>query len=110
MPAGRAAHPLTLGELEGHDACVRMLDQMEQALGRSRVKTFHSHFSQIEFTPKGGEKCHRTFADNGGFGPDPAPLMAEIARRGWGPTFICESAGTQTDDALTMKGLYLQAQ
>ncbi len=100
----------TLGELEGHDACVRMLDQMEQALGRSRVKTFHSHFSQIEFTPKGGEKCHRTFADNGGFGPDPAPLMAEIARRGWGPTFICESAGTQTDDALTMKGLYLQAQ
>lgn len=99
----------TLGELEGHDACVRMLDQMEQALGRSRVKTFHSHFSQIEFTPKGGEKCHRTFADNGGFGPDPAPLMAEIARRGWGPTFICESAGTQTEDALTMKGLYQAA-
>ena len=99
----------TLGELEGHDACVRMLDQMEQALGRSRVKTFHSHFSQIEFTPKGGEKCHRTFADNEGFGPDPAPLMAEIARRGWGPTFICESAGTQTDDALTMKGLYQAA-
>ena len=71
---------------------------------------FHSHFSQIEFTPGGGEKCHRTFADNGGYGPDPAPLMAEIARRGWEPTFICESAGTQAEDAKTMKELYLQAQ
>ena len=95
----------TLGELTGPEACKAMLDEMEKALGPDRVKTFHSHFSQIEFTPNGGEKCHRTFEDNGGFGPDPAPLMAEIARRGWSPTFICESAGTQTDDSLTMKRL-----
>ncbi len=100
----------SLGELTGPEACKAMLDQMEAALGRSRVKGFHSHFSQIEFTIKGGEKCHRTFDDNGGFGPDPAPLMAEIARRGWEPTFICESAGTQEKDALAMKKLYLQAQ
>lgn len=96
----------SLGELEGPDACKAMLDQMEKALGPERVKTFHSHFSRIEFTPGGGEKCHRTFEDNGGFGPDPAPLMEEIARRGWSPTFICESAGTQEKDALTMKELY----
>lgn len=100
----------SLGELTGPEACRAMLDQMETALGPERVRTFHSHFSQIEFTPAGGEKCHRTFENNGGFGPDPAPLMAEIARRGWEPTFICESAGTQDRDALTMKGLYLQAQ
>ena len=86
-----------------------MLDKMERALGRERAGGFHSHFSQIEFTPNGGEKCHRTFADNGGFGPDPAPLMAEVARRGWAPTFICESAGTQTEDALEMKGMYLSS-
>ena len=67
---------------------------------------FHSHFSRIEFTPKGGEKCHRTFADHGGFGPDWQPLAAEIARRGWTPTFICESAGTQAEDARTMKDIY----
>ena len=96
----------SLGELTGSEACKTMLDEMEKALGPQRVRTFHSHFSQIEFTPKGGEKCHRTFDDNGGFGPDPAPLMAEIARRGWEPTFICESAGTQAKDALTMKRLY----
>ncbi len=96
----------SLGELTGPKACKDMLNEMEQALGSERSSRFHSHFSQIEFTPKGGEKCHRTFADNGGFGPAPAPLMAEVARRGWSPTFICESAGTQEQDALTMKGMY----
>ena len=34
------------------------------------------------------------------------PLAAEVARRGWSPTFICESAGTQAEDALTMKQIY----
>ena len=37
------------------------------------------------------------------------PLAAEVARRGWSPTFICESAGTQAEDARTMKEIY-QAQ
>ncbi len=96
----------SLGADDGAEAFERMLEQMSAALGPDRARVFHSHFSQIEFTPGGGEKCHRTFADNGGFGPDPAPLMAAVARRGWGPTFICESAGTQAEDALQMKTLY----
>lgn len=96
----------SLGELEGHEACVKMLDRMEEVLGAERAAAFHSHFSHIQFTPKGGEKCHRTFDDDDGYGPDWAPLAAEIARRGWGPTFICESAGTQAEDALTMKKIY----
>jgi len=86
-----------------------MLDRVEEVLGTERASCFHSHFSHIEFTPKGGEKCHRTFADDGGFGPDWAPLAAEIARRGWSPTFICESAGTQAEDALEMKKIYQEA-
>lgn len=96
----------SLGADEGTEACIRILDRMKEVLGEERASRFHSHFSQIEFTPKGGEKCHRTFADNGGFGPDPEPLMAEIAKRGWSPTIICESAGTQAEDALEMKRIY----
>ena len=99
----------TLGELEGHEACVRMLDRVVEVLGEERASRFHSHFSKIQFTPNGGEKMHLTF-DQDEFGPDPAPLMAEIARRGWNPTFICESAGTQAEDAITMKKLYQAAQ
>ena len=98
----------SLGELEGREASARILDRIQEVLGEERASCFHSHFSKIQFTPKGGEKMHLTF-DQEEFGPDPAPLMAEVARRGWSPTFICESAGTQAEDALTMKGLYQQA-
>lgn len=96
----------SIGADEGLEASVRMLDQISAALGEERAQCFHSHFSMIEFTPNGGEKCHRTFEDNGGFGPDYRPLMEELARRGWSPTIICESAGTQAEDARTMKMYY----
>ena len=96
----------SLGADNGQETFCRMLDRMEQMLGGERASRFHSHFSKIQFTPGGGEKCHRTFADNGGYGPDWAPLAAEVARRGWSPTFICESAGTQAEDALEMKRVY----
>ena len=95
----------SLGELEGLEATVKMLDRVEELLGSDRASRFHSHFSKIAFTPNGGEKVHLTF-DQTDFGPDPAPLMGELARRGWSPTIICESAGTQDVDALAMKELY----
>ncbi len=96
----------SLGADDGPEAFSRMLDRVEEILGPDRASRFHSHFSHIEFTPNGGEKRHRTFDDDGGYGPDWAPLAAEVARRGWAPTFICESAGTQAEDALAMKGIY----
>lgn len=99
----------SLGEDDGAEAYCRMLDRMKEVLGEERASRFHSHFSHIEFTPGGGEKCHRTFDSDGGYGPDWAPLAAEVARRGWSPTFICESAGTQAEDALTMKRIYEEA-
>ena len=96
----------SLGADDGEEAVERMLDRMEEVLGPERAGRFHSHFSHIEFTPGGGEKRHRTFADDGGYGPDWKPLARAVARRGWSPTFICESAGTQAEDALTMKKIY----
>jgi len=96
----------SLGVDDGQETMERMLDRMEEVLGTQRASRFHSHFSHIEFTPNGGEKCHRTFEESGGFGPDWTPLAAAVARRGWSPTFICESAGTQAEDAVTMKQIY----
>lgn len=97
----------SLGADDGAEAMERILERMEQVLGRERASRFHSHFSHIEFTPNGGEKCHRTFEADGGYGPDWMPLAAAVARRGWSPTFICESAGTQAGDAVEMKRIYL---
>ena len=96
----------SLGKDEGAEAVERMLSRMESELGTDRASRFHSHFSHIAFTPNGGEKCHRTFDDDGGYGPAWEPLAQAVAERGWSPTFICESAGTQAEDALTMKKIY----
>ena len=82
------------------------LDEIFAALGEQRAKLLHIHFSKIEYS-KGGEVRHLTFDDTQ-FGPDYVPLMEEIARRGMTPTVICESAGTQTDDALAMKNCWQQ--
>ena len=96
----------SLGADDGQEAFDRMLSRMEEVLGAERAAQFHSHFSHIQFTPNGGEKCHRTFAHDDGYGPQWAPLAKEVARRGWSPAFICESAGTQAEDALEMQRIY----
>ena len=87
-----------------------MLISVENKLGSDRLKVFHSHFSKIMFTVPGGEKKHLTFDNNQGFGPDYEPLMEIVAKKGLSPTFICESAGTQAEDALTMKQYYLSCE
>lgn len=95
----------SIGALEGEEAMEGLLSRVEAVLGRERAGRFHSHFSHIEFTLKGGEYRHLCFRDPG-WGPDFEPLARAVARRGWNPTFICESAGTQSEDALTMKHIY----
>ena len=78
---------------------------IKNALGTDRLKCFHSHFSKIEYTT-GGEKRHLTFEDTL-FGPDFEPVMELTYKYGCDPTFICESAGTQAEDAKQMKDYYL---
>jgi deoxyribonuclease-4 len=95
------------GFIKGIAEYETMLDEVENALGTDRLKIFHSHFSKIMFTVPGGEKKHLTFDDNQGFGPDYEPLMELVAKKNLSPTFICESAGTQAEDAVKMKNSYL---
>lgn len=82
----------------------RIIDTMENKIGIDRTKVFHSHFSKIEFTT-GGEKRHLTFADTE-YGPEFEPLMEIIAKKNLTPTIICESAGTQAEDALAMRNYF----
>lgn len=95
----------TLGSIKGKSDYAAILDTIENKLGHDRLNCFHSHFSKIEYTEKGGEKKHLTFADEI-YGPQYEPLMELIYERNLSPTFICESAGTQTEDAQTMKLYY----
>ena len=96
----------TLGEVNSKEAFKQIIDEIGNRLGEYRQKHFHSHFSKIEYT-KGGEKKHLTFEDSI-FGPDPTPLMELLCEFDLEPTIICESDGTQSEDALAMKNLYLE--
>lgn len=78
---------------------------IKNELGTDRLKCFHSHFSKIEYTT-GGEKRHLTFEDTV-YGPDFEPVMELTYKYGCDPTFICESAGTQAEDAKKMKDYYM---
>lgn len=77
-----------------------LLDTLAARLGDDRAVHFHAHFSRIAYT-KGGEKCHLTFADTA-FGPPHLPLLQLLKARGLAPTIICESAGTQAEDAAAL--------
>lgn len=94
----------TLGGIQTKQDYAEMLDRIENRLGAYRLSNMHIHFSRIEFTA-GGEKRHLTFADKH-FGPEFEPLIEEIHRRGLQPSIICESDGTQAEDAAEMKRYY----
>lgn len=94
----------TMGGIKTEEDYAYIIDTITERLGEERARAFHAHFSKIEYTV-GGEKRHLTFNDTI-FGPDPEPLMRIIAKRRLCPTFICESDGTQAEDAALMKELY----
>lgn len=92
------------GHLKTSEDFEQIIDRIIKVLGEGRGCSFHCHFSKIAYT-KGGEKKHLTFDDDE-FGPEFAPLAKVIAKRGLTPVIICESAGTQAEDALQMKKIY----
>ena len=97
----------TQGGMNSREAMRALLDRMAAVLGEERAAAHHAHFSKIEYS-KGGEVKHLTFED-AEYGPEFAPLAEELALRGWKPRIICESAGTQAEDALEMKRIYQAA-
>ena len=87
------------------DSYRRVFDQIATTLGDEFAKSLHCHFSKIEYTGA-GEKKHLTFADMQ-YGPFFEPLAEAIIKENVSPRIICESAGTQAEDALFMKQAWL---
>jgi len=83
---------------------LRVFDKISAELGADAAMNLHCHFSKIEYTDK-GEKKHLTFADTV-FGPPFEPLARVIADERLTPCIICESDGTQAEDALAFKNIY----
>lgn len=94
----------TYGSLKTEEDFDALVSTVENSLGRERTEKFHVHFSKIEYS-NGGEVRHLTFADTV-YGPEFLPLARVLVKRNLQPVVICESDGTQADDAITMKRIY----
>ncbi len=94
----------TMGGMCREEDFAALLDLLHRQLGAERAGHFHAHFSKIEYG-KGGEVKHLTFEDTE-YGPEFAPLAKLLAQRGLAPRILCESAGTQAEDALRMKKMF----
>ena len=92
------------GVFKTSDDYLRVFDKISSRMGGFTAENLHCHFSKIEYTSS-GEKRHLTFADTV-YGPDFEPFIEAIVKGKLSPTVICESAGTQSIDALSMKALY----
>ena len=95
----------TLGKLNNIEAWENELKMYIDKLGYDRMKNFHSHFSKMEYTLNGGEKRHVTF-ENKECGPYFEHVLYVLDKFKLTPRIICESAGTQSFDALKMKEMY----
>ncbi len=87
-----------------YDDYMRVFDTISNKINAQTAENLHCHFSKIEWGAS-GEKKHLTFADTQ-YGPDFEPFIEAIVKNNLSPNVICESAGTQSIDALSMKKLY----
>ena len=95
------------GSLKTKEDYLSLLNIFTDRLGVERMRDFHVHFSKIMYSAK-GEIKHLTFADEV-YGPEFAPLAAALKQTGLQPYIVCESDGTQAEDAAEMKKIYNSA-
>lgn len=96
------------GVFKNCDDYLAVLNTLEDKLGRYRMQQMHIHFSKIAYSA-GGEVRHLTFEDRE-FGPPFKPLIEALFRKNASPVVICESAGTQAEDALQMQNAWKEIQ
>ena len=97
-------HARRQGSLNTEEDFARVLDAIENRIGKYRAKNIHIHFSQIEYTAS-GERRHLTFDDNQ-YGPFFINLAKQLAKRKMTAVVISESKNTMIKDSLTMKRMY----
>jgi len=73
-------------------------------IGEEKTKKVHIHFSKIMYGDK-GEIKHLTFEDDE-YGPEFEPLAKSLKKYEIEPFVICESRGTQAEDANAMKEIF----
>lgn len=99
---------LTQGTLKTAEDFQKIIDYSFEKLGVFRTKNAQVHFSKIQYGEK-GEIRHLTF-DDSVYGPNFEPLCEVLIKNDMSCHIICESSGTQAEDSVIMKNIYLNAQ
>ncbi len=92
------------GKLDREEDYDKIFQFLFDKIGRKKMENVHIHFSKIEYGGK-GEIRHLTFEDKE-YGPEFEPLARVLKKHKLQPTIICESRGTQAEDANEMKRIY----
>jgi deoxyribonuclease-4 len=92
------------GRLKTAEDYLKMLEKVEKGLGSSAAKSFHCHFSGIEYTDA-GEKNHLPVSSGS---PPFVPLAEAWKEQGWEGRLICESPLIEKD-ALVLQKEYAKA-
>lgn len=94
----------TQGSLKRAEDYADVIKKLSDGLPSHKVKSMHVHFSKIMYGA-GGEIKHLTFDDDI-YGPNFEPLAEVLVKYNLEPFIICESSGTQAEDAMTMRAIY----
>ncbi|VVC03738.1 endonuclease 4 [Candidatus Burarchaeum australiense] len=91
------------GVIKGEADYAMIFNKLEAASGSKFLRSFHSHFSEIEYTDK-GERRHLELGTTNE--PPLQPLLKLCAEQGYDGTIICETPLLE-QDAMKMQRLYL---
>ncbi|NLK17925.1 MAG: TIM barrel protein [Clostridiales bacterium] len=93
------------GILKVKDDFRAILDKVFEELDEERARSIHIHFSKIQYGGS-GEVRHLTMEDQV-YGPHFEPLAELLYEYRMTPIVLSESNGTQAEDAMVMKRIYL---
>lgn len=96
----------SLGGLKTYEDYENVIKKLLNGVGREKTENMHVHFSKIMYSGK-GEVRHLTFDDDV-YGPEFPPLARVFFDYKLTPYVLSESAGTQAEDAKTMKDEYFR--
>ncbi len=94
----------TRGGLKTVQDFENIIIELVNGVGIDKTSNMHVHFSKIQYSDK-GEIRHLTFEDSA-FGPEFEPFAEIVDKYNLSPYIICESAGTQAEDAKFMKDTF----
>ncbi len=98
-------YAMSKGRIRSADDFLKIIDLVENRLGRKAAENIHCHFSKIEFSSK-GERRHHILGEEG-YGPEFSAFADVIVESGLKPVIICETALLDID-ALAMRKTFLK--